>query len=167
MAEGKKGIIVYADRNEIDSCINRIMNVRYHFNYRYGLSFITPNQYELMSKDLSLLRKNKTWDERTIYVTGELFKLNYLNFYKIKNLEAQEPRLIAQKFIGKKNIREFIMKRDKACLRCRSIENLTLDHIIPINKGGENKLGNLQLLCKSCNSKKRDTFKDYRNEIKK
>ena len=52
MAEGKKGIIVYADRNEIDSCINRIMNVRYHFNYRYGLSFITPNQYELISKYL-------------------------------------------------------------------------------------------------------------------
>ena len=29
-------------------------------------------------------------------------------------------------------------------------------------KGGENKISNLQTLCKSCNSKKSDNYKDYR-----
>ena len=75
-----------------------------------------------------------------------------------------QPRYIAQKFIGKKNIREFIFKRDNyKCLKCGNVKNLQLDHIIPISKGGENKLMNLQTLCNSCNSKKRDNFKDYRN----
>lgn len=40
------------------------------------------------------------------------------------------------------------------CVNCGSKENLTIDHIRPISKGGTNEEDNLQILCKSCNSKK-------------
>lgn len=43
------------------------------------------------------------------------------------------------------------------CAHCKSSGNdLQIDHIIPISKGGTNERENLQLLCKDCNGAKRD-----------
>jgi 5-methylcytosine-specific restriction endonuclease McrA len=52
-------------------------------------------------------------------------------------------------------IRERVFERDGyQCVQCHSTENLTLDHIIPWSKGGEDKVSNLRTLCGSCNSSK-------------
>ena len=51
---------------------------------------------------------------------------------------------------------EVFRRDDFKCKICDSIENLCIDHIIPISKGGENKIENYQTLCKSCNSIKKD-----------
>lgn len=40
------------------------------------------------------------------------------------------------------------------CKKCGATEQLTVDHIIPISKGGTSELRNLQALCLSCNLKK-------------
>jgi 5-methylcytosine-specific restriction endonuclease McrA len=40
------------------------------------------------------------------------------------------------------------------CVNCNISEDITLDHIIPISRGGRHSIGNLQPLCKSCNSSK-------------
>lgn len=45
---------------------------------------------------------------------------------------------------------------DWTCQQCGSGDDITLDHVIPISKGGTNSDGNLQTLCRPCNSSKKD-----------
>ncbi len=53
-------------------------------------------------------------------------------------------------------LRNEIYERDGyKCVKCGSLENLQIDHIIPFSKGGRTEKDNLQTLCKQCNSKKR------------
>ena len=44
------------------------------------------------------------------------------------------------------------------CAFCGTRENPTLDHIIPISRGGRHSVGNLQCLCASCNFSKHDSL---------
>lgn len=51
------------------------------------------------------------------------------------------------------------------CLMCGQQEptiKLTVDHVVPIVRGGANSLDNLQPLCKSCNDRKHDKVLDLR-----
>lgn len=54
------------------------------------------------------------------------------------------------------NIKAMFGYRCRLCRR--SNVNLTIDHRIPISKGGKHDETNIQPLCQSCNSKKRDKF---------
>lgn len=80
------------------------------------------------------------------------------NFVKHKQTkEFQESYLYKRKMFSqmpsfqKKAIKE---KLGNVCKLCGSTTDLTIDHIIPLSKGGDNVLENYQILCRSCNSKK-------------
>ena len=54
----------------------------------------------------------------------------------------------------------------EACMAdgCNNTTKLTLDHVIPLSKGGSHSIRNFQVLCGACNSGKRNTnSNDYRN----
>lgn len=44
--------------------------------------------------------------------------------------------------------------------KIRNFEDLTLDHIIPLSKGGKNEIENCQLAHRACNSMKKDLMPD-------
>jgi len=51
---------------------------------------------------------------------------------------------------------QLVVRDGAACAKCGSTEKLTVDHIAPMIRGGSDDLSNLQILCKRCNSSKRD-----------
>ena len=67
------------------------------------------------------------------------------------------------------SVRQFVLQRDdyqcKSCGKTQQQTQLTIDHIIPLAKGGSNDISNLQTLCYQCNRSKKDRidsrFKRY------
>lgn len=47
-------------------------------------------------------------------------------------------------------------KFENKCFKCGAADRLEFDHHIPLSKGGVLEPGNIVILCKSCNSRKRD-----------
>lgn len=51
---------------------------------------------------------------------------------------------------------------DHRCLACGQPKPLTVDHVVPLSKGGSNSIENIQPLCQPCNSEKHVKIIDYR-----
>lgn len=54
-----------------------------------------------------------------------------------------------------------IFKRDQyQCSFCESVEDLVIDHIVPIKMGGKSTLENQRTLCRGCHGKHTNTKKE-------
>ena len=66
-------------------------------------------------------------------------------------------------------VRKYIYQRDKyqcqSCGKTTLETNLSIDHIIPLSRGGKNDISNLQTLCLTCNQTKTNKLdhRFYRN----
>lgn len=63
-------------------------------------------------------------------------------------------------------VREIVKKRDNdSCVYCGASENLSVDHISPVSRGGDARdPKNLQTLCRSCNSSKHNKLEKELSE---
>lgn len=52
---------------------------------------------------------------------------------------------------------------DNRCLACAERKPLTVDHVVPLVRGGLHDISNIQPLCKPCNSAKGRRIIDYRS----
>lgn len=52
----------------------------------------------------------------------------------------------------------WLYSRHTLCLYCNKNKPNTIDHVVPLSKGGTNNLDNLLAVCVNCNSRKGDKF---------
>lgn len=51
--------------------------------------------------------------------------------------------------------KSYVLRKYKnKCSNCGVVDDLTINHIKPLSRGGTNDLDNLKTLCRACNSKK-------------
>lgn len=69
-----------------------------------------------------------------------------------------KDRLRCGRIRGHRALREYVIWRDENCQSCGSAEDLIADHIKSKRNGGTHHPGNLQALCKRCNTVKSNTI---------
>jgi len=98
----------------------------------------------------------------------EVFTLQRLhNRAKKQNRRANKYRRKGLVILGHLTLRDlliFFLEHDH-CQLCGSVGPLSIDHVVPLSKGGSNSLSNLQALCCLCNSSKGSLVVDYRLEV--
>jgi 5-methylcytosine-specific restriction protein A len=63
-------------------------------------------------------------------------------------------------------IRLKVFSRDKyRCVECGKSAHLTIDHILPISKGGTDELNNLQTMCDGCNQRKANITLTWKEKL--
>lgn len=81
------------------------------------------------------------------YLGNKKVKIKIPKKHKLKELARQEAR----------NYRPRLISRDgEKCAHCGTSEELSVDHVVPLCRGGSSRIDNLQLLCKKCNVQKGD-----------
>lgn len=82
---------------------------------------------------------------------------------RLKNKEKNRPSKNARQSIRNKTLSKtpfLILEKElqkiysSPCFMCGCKENQSLDHIIPISRGGTHSVGNIMTLCKNCNASK-------------
>ena len=81
---------------------------------------------------------------------GPYFRL----VFEYDPVPPKPPRSSARKSISASRALAVFARNDYRCVNCGSRDDLTVDHIRPVSKGGTNDDDNLQTLCRPCNSRK-------------
>jgi len=85
-----------------------------------------------------------------------LLLLDILKDYELEGKIRNSAKFIRGQFNYKyKYWFNLLAEKNKTiCVSCGTDKNISIDHVIPLSKGGLNEIENMQFLCKNCNSKK-------------
>lgn len=109
-----------------------------------------------MGDIVKLIVENTTW-KRCIYCDRNVYTWVSDDLVDCGVCRLEPPKITTATKWGsmRKKIAPEVKKRDNyTCQNCGSKSNLTIDHIVPLSKGGTNDLTNFQTLCRPCNSSK-------------
>lgn len=171
MYDLEKEVFEIAVREYIETWVNHLTeydNIKYlYWRAKYG-NFHT----EISMPDIEIfdkcIREDSFWNIKAVYNKEDLDFISYkveMARNEHRYLESYSGmRKKAQAHISNKKNRERIFSSKWAiCVFCWSTDKLSVDHIAPVSKWWGNEDENLQILCKSCNSKKSNKT-DYANK---
>lgn len=75
--------------------------------------------------------------------------MNKFDVGKVREYEKRRQK--ANAFNARVKLEVFARDNNR-CVKCGSTEHLTVDHIIPVLRGGPSSMENVQTLCNSCNA---------------
>lgn len=123
------------------------------------------DQRAALQESVSRIRAMRLFDPMDVSLANHAIRTKYQNHIDRKEFERQEPRRKANSYTVKKSVRKAVFeKHGEICLSCGAVDDITLDHVVPVSKGGKNTLDNLQPLCRRCNTIKHDKIQDFRND---
>ena len=153
---------VYRDKNQ-DKIKIYLSNWRSE-NPEYSKRYSKEYGSEYYQKNKEKIRENqKVWEIENKEKRNKqrrIFRKNNPEVFKIRDLLNNiRQRSVISPDLSREQIVQ-IFERDDGCVYCRKETNLTIDHIIPLTKGGRNIYANLVIACVSCNCSKnnRDVF---------
>ena len=131
-----------------------------------GILLVTDNvPYTPMFLSSELKIKLKTIETALMifekYKIIKLVKYKGLCAFKLLDLGIVYKFPITSRFIPEDISIEVFQRDGGKCVICGSNQELQYDHIFPHSKGGTSTVDNLRLLCKDCNSYKRDKIEEY------
>ena len=74
------------------------------------------------------------------------------------NSEAKRTALMKKNGAYKVTSKDLTRMKQQPCAFCGSTQDIQIDHVTPIAKGGVHGIGNLQPLCAKCNRSKHDKY---------
>lgn len=164
------------DRGNEPASMCKACRVNYNRNHHYNAIYYQRHKNESVTRVKKWCSKNRNKvreAQRRRYSENKnkhrTWRMDYRknNPEKIKEWDRNK-RARRRKSIGSFSSKEWEslkLKFGHRCLRCKQSEpeiKLTVDHIIPLIRGGTNFISNIQPLCFSCNSSKGSNAHDYR-----
>jgi hypothetical protein len=134
-----------------------------------GTNVVSISNKRAIDKTCKHCNKQYTGKRTTHYCSKSCKKEHTKESVKIYRYNARQKRRTIEKK-GDRIIKDLVYERfGYICCHCgvntfnviRGIQHPhepTIDHVIPLAKGGTHTYHNVQLLCRSCNSRKRDTM---------
>lgn len=126
--------------------------------------------YALNLEDSRRKRRERVrkWETNNPEKKKEAQRNYHLNHPEKRRLAEHKRRTVKEAngvfYILEKEIKSLL---STPCANCGTLDNITLDHVIPISRGGRHSFGNLQALCKSCNSSKNNrTITEWKHSKK-
>ena len=108
------------------------------------------HEYDLQRK-IEWRDKNIEYDKkRKAKWSSENLNKRRMSFHK-RNIKIKENIF----YISEKEIKKIL---NSACFYCSSYDNIQVDHVVPVSKGGRHSVGNIVAACRSCNASKCDKY---------
>ena len=115
------------------------------------------NEYGLQHKEEANKRSAIHYEKNRedVLIRTKKWRRNHREISRIISKNQHAKRNSSLKNAGKFTHEEWISKLssfNNRCACCSSLNNITVDHIIPITKNGKNTIDNIQPLCMNCNT---------------
>ena len=129
-----------------------------------------------VSRTQNFLKRHPEYiEKRKIYQQNWINRIGYEHYRIINNTATRKYAKTAKGKRVAKNYK-YLSRNNKAgkidwdawlekleylenrCQCCGTTEHITIDHIVPLSRGGTNAVSNLQPLCRSCNCRKGNKY---------